>query len=69
MGGGEIVAIVISAIIILGALAYIIKAKKRGKKCIGCPDASTCKANDMGCHCHSCDGCNACNKENKTIKK
>ena len=63
--------IVLAAILLIvgGAIFYIVKSKKSGKKCIGCPDASTCKANAMGCHCHSCDGCNACNKENKTIKK
>ena len=42
MGGGEIIAIIISALILIGALIYIIRAKKRGQKCIGCPNASRC---------------------------
>lgn len=33
-------------LIIGAAAAYIIKAKKSGKKCIGCPDSSSC------CNCH-----------------
>ena len=41
-------------LIVLGfALAYIIKEKKRGKRCIGCPHSDTCsknKSND-GCCC------------------
>ena len=66
MGGGEIIAIVVSALILSGAVYYIIKAKKSGKKCIGCPDASSCKANAKGCHCDSCKGCNGCASEEKS---
>ena len=42
---------IILAVILLivgAAVAYIIKAKKSGKKCIGCPD---------GCSCGSCCNC------------
>ena len=53
MGAGEIIAIVISALILCGAIFYIVKAKKSGKRCIGCPDASSCSGN-----CGSCCGCN-----------
>ena len=69
MGIADYIIIVVIGLILGLAAGYVYKAKKSGKKCIGCPDASTCKANAMGCHCHSCDGCNACNKENKTIEK
>ena len=48
---GEIIAIVLIALIIGGATAYIIKAKRSGRKCIGCPDACSCKAKNCG----SCD--------------
>lgn len=34
------------------AIAYIIKAKKSGKKCIGCPNSSSC-----GGACSSCSSC------------
>ncbi len=42
MGSGEIIAIIIIAIIIGLAVFYIIKAKKSGRKCIGCPDGHSC---------------------------
>ena len=36
--------------IIGGAVAYIIREKKRGAKCIGCPHSKTCGAKkDCGC--------------------
>lgn len=34
------------------AIAYIIKAKKSGKKCIGCPNGGSC-----GGSCSSCCSC------------
>ena len=52
---GEIIAIVAIVLIIGGAVAYIIKAKKSGQKCIGCPDSKTCSAG--GCS-GNCSGCN-----------
>ena len=40
------------------ALWYIYRAKKKGAKCIGCPDSSACSGKGM---CASCGcGC-ACN--------
>lgn len=39
------------ALVVLGALAYIIRAKKKGQKCIGCPDSKTCGGS---CGCCSC---------------
>ena len=51
---GEIIAIALIVLIIGGATAYIIKAKKSGKKCIGCPDSGSCSGNCAGCSC----GCN-----------
>ena len=33
-----------------GALAYIIRAKKRGKGCIGCPDSKNCSGGCSGCN-------------------
>lgn len=37
-------------VLIIGlALAYVIKAKKSGAKCIGCPDAKKCSGNCSCC--------------------
>ena len=51
----EIIAIAAIVLIVGGALAYIIKAKKSGRKCIGCPDSASCKAGG----CSSCCGCSS----------
>ncbi len=39
--------LVILAVVIIvgGALSYIIKQKKKGRKCIGCPYSSECQKN------------------------
>jgi len=43
-----IIAIVVA---IVGLAAwYVYKAKKSGKKCIGCPDSGSCSGN-CGCSC------------------
>lgn len=47
--------IVIIIIAILGgAAAYLYRAKKRGVKCVGCPDSGSCSGNCAGCsgNCH-----------------
>ena len=42
--------------LILGlAIGYVVKAKKSGRKCIGCPSS--------GCSCSGgCNGCSSCGK-------
>ena len=41
----DIIAFLVLFIIIALALTYIIKRKKAGDKCIGCPYAKECKRN------------------------
>lgn len=62
MGQGEIIAIVATVLILGGAIAYIIKAKRSGKKCIGCPYANSCS----GTACPSCSAPKADSKDQKT---
>lgn len=62
MGYGEIIAIIAVVLVIGGAVAYIIKAKKSGKKCIGCPDSSSCSGKCSG----SCSSCSACREHEKS---
>lgn len=56
--------LIIAAIVVLilgAAIAYIVKAKKSGAKCIGCPSGGSCcsgKDNNAGCGC----GCQGENK-------
>ena len=46
----DIIVIAVIVLVVSGATAYIIKAKKSGKKCIGCPDSASCGK-------QSCGGC------------
>lgn len=60
--------IIIGVIVLIvgGALSYIIKAKKSGKKCIGCPDGGSCHAKKRGgadCGCGCGTGCKGCEKD------
>ncbi|MBE6925384.1 MAG: FeoB-associated Cys-rich membrane protein [Ruminococcaceae bacterium] len=44
-------------VLILGAVIwYLHKAKKKGVKCIGCPDGAKCSGNCAGCsgQCGNC---------------
>ena len=51
--------------LVLGlAIGYIVKAKKSGKKCIGCPDSGSC-----GGHCASCSGGCSCCSDQKNEKE
>lgn len=53
-----IITVVILAVVAL-AVRYIYKAKKSGKKCVGCPDGGSCSAGSCGC------GCGCCSDENE----
>lgn len=61
MGPVDYVILAVIALIIGGAVFYIYKAKKSGKKCIGCPDAKTCSGKCSGCS-GNCGGCGANSK-------
>lgn len=49
MGPIDIIAILLIVLTVGGALIYIIRAKRRGDKCIGCPYAKQCGGR-CGCH-------------------
>ena len=52
--------IVAILVLVLGAAAgYVIKAKKRGVKCIGCPEGCNCGKN-AACNGAGCAGCSGC---------
>jgi hypothetical protein len=48
----EIIVIALICLIIGGAVAYIVKAKRNGQKCIGCPYSKSCN----GCSCNKANG-------------
>ena len=49
----SIIAVAVIAIIISAAIIYIVKEKKKGVKCIGCPYAKECasRKNNSSCNC------------------
>ena len=49
--------IIIAVVVVITAVAvrYIYKAKKSGKKCVGCPDGGSCSSGGCGCGC-GCGG-------------
>lgn len=53
-GMTDVIIVAVVGVIIALAAGYIVKAKKSGKKCIGCPDSACCPSSkDGGCSC--CD--------------
>ena len=50
---------IIVGLILGSAVLYIIRAKKKGVKCIGCPAGATCSG-----HCNgACNGCSVHDNE------
>lgn len=49
----NIIVIAVVLVMIGAAIAYIVKEKKKGVKCIGCPAAGSCS--------HNCSGSSGCN--------
>ena len=47
----DIIIIAVMVLIVGAAVFYICKAKKSGKKCIGCPDGCSCSSKDKGSCC------------------
>lgn len=39
----------LAAVVVFAAALYVYRAKKSGKKCIGCPDAGGCCGGRPGC--------------------
>ena len=56
--------VAVIAVIVGAALAYVIKAKKSGAKCIGCPDSKTCASkNASSCCLGNCNCCSSCSSQ------
>lgn len=50
----DIILVLVLLLILGAAVAYIVRAKKNGAKCIGCPAGGTCSRKskgDTGCGC------------------
>lgn len=49
MGVVDYIAIAAIVLIVGAAVFYIVRAKRRGEKCVGCPYAKQCGGNCGGC--------------------
>ena len=45
----NIIVIAVIVLVVGSAAAYVVRAKRNGKKCIGCPSGSSCE--ECGCGC------------------
>ena len=64
MSAVDYIVIGVIVLIVGGAIAYIFKAKKSGRHCIGCPDSSSCKSCSSCASCHGdCRGCGKTEKD------
>lgn len=55
----NLIAVIVIVAILALAAGYVVRAKKRGEKCIGCPDSKTCgKGQGSMCsgNCSNCSG-------------
>lgn len=57
----DYILLAVIVIIVGAAVAYIIREKKRGSKCIGCPNGGACSG--------SCNGCSgSCSSDTNDIE-
>ena len=54
----DILIIAVIVVILGSAIFFLHRAKKKGIKCVGCPDSSTCSGNCGNCSgsCANCTG-------------
>jgi hypothetical protein len=51
MGLVDVIIVAVLALILGLAARYVYKAKKSGRKCIGCPSGGSCSGNCACCGC------------------
>ncbi len=49
---GDYIVLGIVVVVLIAVVIYIVKQKKNGNKCIGCPHGSKCGSCDCGCNLH-----------------
>jgi len=45
----DLIIVAVLAVILVAAISYIVKAKRKGVKCIGCPEGCACGKESGGC--------------------
>ena len=56
----NLIILAVVAVIITLSGRYLYRAKKRGVKCIGCPNGCSCKGCHGGCHCEKSEESASC---------
>lgn len=56
----DIIVIAIVLAIVAAAALYVIRAKKNGVKCVGCPSGKTCSSGCVNSACGTCPSCAGC---------
>ena len=55
----DVIAVIILVVLIGGAAVYLIRAKRNGVKCVGCPAGGNCsnqrKRKEKSCQAHYCE--------------
>lgn len=54
MGSSDYIVLGIFVLILGLVIAFIVRQKKRGVACIGCPDSGSCQKGKCGGSCGSC---------------
>ena len=50
----DFIVVAVLVVIVAAAAFYVYKAKKSGKKCIGCPDGCSCGSKKDSYNCSKC---------------
>ena len=53
MNSADYLVLALIAVILGLVVFYIIRSKKKGSKCIGCPDGASCNGNCANCPGHT----------------
>ncbi len=57
MSAADWIVVAVVVLIIGSVIGYIVREKRRGVKCIGCPSGKTCKAHKTGNESDCCCNC------------
>ena len=66
MGPVDFIVIALICLAVGLSAFYVIRAKKKGVKCIGCPDGCNCSAKNGGCASCGCCGGEGHSEQHKT---
>ena len=57
MNPADLIVIAVVAAILGLAVWFVVRSRKKGIQCVGCPDAKTCASRGCSGKCGGCGGC------------